>query len=118
MSELPPEWEASVAAAYRAGQIAQAEADAKILREQLDEATRPDQRMTLAIAIRAIERGRNLTKVEQMKNLMGALAEFDRAEKAGRLRAEGNGLNPPPIEPGRDGDNKPTQDEGNADLHK
>ncbi len=77
-------------AAFLTGRIKQAEEDAKILREQLAEATRPDQRMTLAIAIRAIERGRNLTNVEKMKNLMDAMAEFDR-EEADRLRAEGEG---------------------------
>ena len=76
-------------AAYRAGQIAQAKEDAEILREQLTEAKRPDQRMTLTIAIRAIERGRNLTATEKMKNLMDAIAEFDR-EEASRLRAEGD----------------------------
>ena len=76
--------------AFRAGRIKQAEEDAKILRDQLAEATRPDQRMTLAIAIRAIERGRNLTEVEKMKNLMDALVKFDREESA-RLRAEGEG---------------------------
>lgn len=72
----------AIAAAHLAGRIEQAREDAKILAEQLAEATRPDQRMTLAIAIRAIERGRNLTDTEKMKNLMAALAEFDREEAA------------------------------------
>ena len=86
---LSDDFSAALAEAYRAGQIAQAEEDAEILREQLTEAERPDQRMTLAIAIRAIERGRNLTATEKMKNLMDAMAEFDR-EEASRLRAEGD----------------------------
>ena len=73
---------AALADAFRAGQIAQAQEDSKMLREQLAEAARPDQRMTLAIAIRAIERGRNLTEAEKMKNLMATLAEFDREEAA------------------------------------
>lgn len=72
--------ETALYAAFRAGRIKQAEEDAKSLREQFAEATRPDQRMTLAIAIRSIERGRNLTATEKMKNLMDAMAEFDREE--------------------------------------
>ena len=80
---------AALTAAYLAGRIKQAEEDAKILREQLADAKRPDQRMTLAIAIRAIERGRNLTNVEQMKNLIDALAESDRDVAARKSGKEG-----------------------------
>jgi hypothetical protein len=82
MSKLPPEWKAFVAAAYRAGRLERAVGDAGILREQLAKAKRQEQRVTLAIAIRAIERGRNLTDAEQMKNLMDGLAEFEREEAA------------------------------------
>ena len=76
--ELSNALEAARADAYRAGRIAAAQ----ILREQLTEATRPDQRMTLTIAITAVERGRNLTATEKMKNLMAGMAEFEREEEA------------------------------------
>ena len=68
----------ALARGYRAGRLAAAQ----ILREQLTEATRPDQRMTLTIAITAVERGRNLTATEKMKNLMAGMAEFEREEEA------------------------------------
>lgn len=81
-SDLVEKLSGMLSAAHLAGRLEKTREDAEILREQLAKAKRQEQRVTLAIAIRAIERGRNLTDAEKMKNLMDSLAESDRANNA------------------------------------